>query len=453
MNLLGLSQMTRLLKVVLLTILFLGFLLVNAPGGFTASQNSFVKALQSPEWNLESMVAGKNLISGQEGYGMISATSEALIGYMVGYQDQETGEWISDNSAVHGLAYFTGSLYNKPASSTEYLAYIRQNLGIPSAYAQTPGARFLSPVISLWEIVRNISYVFFIIIFVIFGFMIMFRSKLDPQTTINVQLALPKIIVSLLLVTFSFAILSFIVDLTYFANNLVTATFKNELNSISSQHGGSFTWSTYDSGSDGGFLNYILSFFGGEDPALGPASVIVSTIVDALGNIGGLVGGNFSTVFNLIIAFTLLSTLIKIFMGLLTKHVTIILSTIGAPIVFAFGSLSPQAGFAQFLKSFIAACLTFPATFLILNFAMFFASVKIPDLNQTIAPFFAPTGEDQFAGTLGELIGLGMLIVASKVPEAIDQALGTKPGALAAAGAEIGGSVRKIPVIGGLMGG
>ena len=40
--------------------------------------------------------------------------------------------------------------------------------------------------------------------------MIMFRSKLNPQTSVSIQLALPKIVVSLILVTFSYAFIAWL---------------------------------------------------------------------------------------------------------------------------------------------------------------------------------------------------------------------------------------------------
>ena len=45
--------------------------------------------------------------------------------------------------------------------------------------------------------------------------MIMFRMKINPQTVINIENALPRIVVAMLLITFSFAIAGFLIDMMY----------------------------------------------------------------------------------------------------------------------------------------------------------------------------------------------------------------------------------------------
>ena len=108
------------------------------------------------------------------------------------------------------------NLYSTPpASSVEYLADVGRNLGLLAqpVYAQGLGWTAFSPVLGLWKKFRNIAYLGFVIIFVVIGFMIMFRAKIDPQTVISIQNALPRIVITLLLVTFSYAIAGFIIDL------------------------------------------------------------------------------------------------------------------------------------------------------------------------------------------------------------------------------------------------
>jgi hypothetical protein len=60
--------------------------------------------------------------------------------------------------------------------------------------------------------------------------MIMFRAKLNPQTVISVENALPKIVVALLLITFSFAIAGFLIDLMYISIGIIAVLFSNAPN-------------------------------------------------------------------------------------------------------------------------------------------------------------------------------------------------------------------------------
>jgi hypothetical protein len=116
------------------------------------------------------------------------------------------------------LAHFIGT---KPVSSNEYFASLFYNIGIPintPAYAQVGvGFDVFQPVLSLWRAFRNIAYLLYVVVFVIIGFMIMLRRKIDPQTVISIQSALPRLVITLLLITFSYAIAGLVIDFMYVA--------------------------------------------------------------------------------------------------------------------------------------------------------------------------------------------------------------------------------------------
>lgn len=125
------------------------------------------------------------------------------------------------NGAIQLTSNYISYLVTQPpTSSVDYLADINQRLKlVPSAYAQddSSGYQGLDGIMSLWKGFRNLAYAVYVLIFVIIGFMIMFRTKLNPQTAVTLQLALPKLIITLLLITFSYAIAGLIIDLTYFS--------------------------------------------------------------------------------------------------------------------------------------------------------------------------------------------------------------------------------------------
>ncbi|OGK15349.1 hypothetical protein A2774_03385 [Candidatus Roizmanbacteria bacterium RIFCSPHIGHO2_01_FULL_39_12c] len=81
--------------------------------------------------------------------------------------------------------------------------------------AQGIGFAAISPLQPIWKIFRDATYVLLVLILVAIGFMIMFRMKINPQTVISIESALPRIIVALLLITFSFPIAGFMIDLMY----------------------------------------------------------------------------------------------------------------------------------------------------------------------------------------------------------------------------------------------
>lgn len=109
--------------------------------------------------------------------------------------------------------------YAHPPASGIYWTYNSlQNAGfIPKTYAaEGLGFAALQPLLNVWKIFRDFAYMILVLVLIAIGFMIMFRMKLNPQTVISVENALPKIIISLLLITFSFPIAGFLVDLMYF---------------------------------------------------------------------------------------------------------------------------------------------------------------------------------------------------------------------------------------------
>ena len=124
-----------------------------------------------------------------------------------------------DSPYAHGLTDTLGDyiayMYSTPPASTEvFIADLLDSANIVEpAYAQGLGFASLTPILGAWKIFRNVSYFFFIIAFLAIGFMIMFRQKIGGQTVVTAQQALPRIIISLLAVTFSFAIAGFLIDI------------------------------------------------------------------------------------------------------------------------------------------------------------------------------------------------------------------------------------------------
>lgn len=90
------------------------------------------------------------------------------------------------------------------------------------------GYNYLKDVVkldSIWKVTSGIAYVLFVIVFVVVGFMIMFRKNLSSNITVTVSKALPNLIVSLIVVTFSFAIVGFVMDLGKFGINVSRYVF------------------------------------------------------------------------------------------------------------------------------------------------------------------------------------------------------------------------------------
>jgi len=142
-----------------------------------------------------------------------------------------------DKNFNHSLFGFFTSLivlpYANPPASGVYWAYSGlQNAGfVPKTYAaEGIGFAAIKPFINIWKVFRDISYMLLVLVLIAIGFMIMFRAKINPQTVISVENSLPKIVVALLLITFSFPIAGFLIDLTYISIGIIAVFFSNVQN-------------------------------------------------------------------------------------------------------------------------------------------------------------------------------------------------------------------------------
>ncbi len=149
------------------------------------------------------------------------------------------GEACTDNPADgnanvnHSVTGFLSSLLvlpftQPPASGIHWAISGLQNAGfIPKTYAaEGVGFAALGGFRPIWTLFRNFVMMIMVLVVVTIGFMIMFRSKINAQTVISIENSLPKIVIALLLITFSFAIAGFMIDLMYICMGLVVTLLK-----------------------------------------------------------------------------------------------------------------------------------------------------------------------------------------------------------------------------------
>jgi hypothetical protein len=133
--------------------------------------------------------------------------------------DQKTGKigFVENGGGAIGvMSQMISVLYTPPLHTGDYFNHLAQNFGIVKpAYAQGTGFEGLKPLLGIWTAFRNIVYLIFTIVFVVIGLAIMFRIKIDPRTVMTIQNQIPKIIVGIVLVTFSYAISGFLIDMMY----------------------------------------------------------------------------------------------------------------------------------------------------------------------------------------------------------------------------------------------
>ncbi|MFH0772747.1 MAG: hypothetical protein V1922_00325 [bacterium] len=405
------------------------------------------------------------------------------------------GELCTDKP-VAGTSNFNSSLLGKvsslitlpylypPASGTYWIASTLQKAGfIPSSYAaEGIGFTSIKPLMNLWTIFRDAAYLLIVLVLVAIGFMIMFRMKLNPQTVISVENSLPKIVVALLLITFSFAIAGFLIDIMYllvlFSISILSSGDKF-YNTVAVQNellnsGIATIW------------KYILPIKVGNIPLarevyLGDAlaSILPSEITGLIqiiagfafpivgsiqllhlsqsngttevlnnltilgngaGSIPKFVIGSILTIFiyiallgvalnglgfffGIIVILTLTALLFKIFFMLFRSYLQIIITIVFAPIILLFEAVPGKSTFSYWIKSLIGELITFPIVITMMLVGKVMISTLSYPGDYWKAPFIGNFSTEGF----GVLFGAGLIFITPDIVKFAKDALGVKP--------------------------
>jgi hypothetical protein len=262
---------------------------------------------------------------------------------------------------------------DRPLSGIGYVKNKIQNFNlVPVARAQQVvgfGYTALQPIQNMWTATRNIAFGLFVLAAVIFAFMIMFRVKISPQVVISVQSAIPKLVIALILVTFSYAIAGFLIDLMYVVIGLLSVMlasfnpFPNILHTFSSP---TSIFNILTMGQPFGLVQVgILGFL-----VFVTLPFWVLILIFTLGVLLVILGtgGTGGLVLWIALIPLILSVIVVIFIcvktiwALFKAFAFVILLTIFAPLQIALGVLIPNFGFGQWVKSYLSHLSVFVTT-------------------------------------------------------------------------------------------
>ncbi len=323
---------------------------------------------------------GLDLKTGKLGYAPsdLSQQSSPQIGGLLGV-------------ATQGIS----SMYTPTFGSHEYFSYLSDNFGIVKQTHAAPytGFQGLQPVLALWKTTRDISYYLLIVAFIFIGIGVMLRLKIDPRTVMTVQNQIPRVIICIILITFSYAFAGLMIDamwtVTYMGINKLTDTaITNPLTVSNTEHLNQtatkdvlstpfgFVMDTFQAP---GGLNGLANIGWGVGQALGrvESSVIISLIfgnssascgwTNLQGCMQSVLGWIFGFLWMFIVAIALLISLFRIWFELLRAYIMVLIYVILAPIWIVFGLLPKRPlGFERWLRVFFANLAVFPATVLLI---------------------------------------------------------------------------------------
>ncbi len=192
--------------------------------------------------------------------------------------------------AITFVSHAIGGTFNMPVSSSQYVYALREQFGISkSAYAQETGYGFksLGPILQVWKAFRNLVFLFFVLIFSAVGIGIMFRFKMDARTVMTIQNQIPKLTIGLVLITFSYAIAGFLIDMMYVVVYLIINIGSNvySTSGLGSLNAPSLNSTPF------GFVNSLYSSF--EIPIVGFNTGIIGVAGGASGSVGNIITGLF----------------------------------------------------------------------------------------------------------------------------------------------------------------
>ncbi len=316
----------------------------------------------------------------------------------------------------------------------------------------------------LWSRVRNIAYVMFVLIMIVIGFMIMFRSKIGGQTMVTIGNAIPNIIIALVLVTFSFAIAGLIIDLggliLIFLYSILSGKSAIDYTEFVSISGPFTLFKLVVSG--GGNVLQSGTFLGGAG-ITGLVTVIVAAIssISIAGPAGLLIGGIGVMLFFLVIAGIVGYGCIKVWIMLLKSYLTILLQVIGAPIILMTAALPGNTkAVGNWIKGIAKNVLVFPATFALLNLpsALLNGSsdikLRLPGSLVYEDPSTYTAGSTNLTSSfIIVIIEIVLIYVASQVPAFLEAVLPSNSSpAMQKAGEKTKESLSKMPLLGSVFG-
>lgn len=336
-------------------------------------------------------------------------------------------------------------LYTKPVTTTDFIAYYGEKLAIVKpANAQGIGFAGLSPLLPLWRVFRNIAYFFLILVMVAVGFMIMFRRKIDPRTVISVQNALPRIILAVILIAFSYAIVGLLIDLMYLVIVLsvaviATAMPQANLSQLISFYTGGNLWSlggaVFTTGTKS--VDELSNMLGGALGNQATVALITAIVGKGLGTGQGflaLLGGEWAAAqgYNpLVLIFVWLALLfafVRILFALVNAYLQILVSLIFGPLQIMFDAIPNTNAFSSWFRNLLANLAVFPLVMVMLLIATIVSDAAANTANLWRPPGLAGNfvGAGLASGVSG-IIALGMLFLIPDFVKAIKELLKVKP--------------------------
>lgn len=306
-----------------------------------------------------------------------------------------------------------------------------------SVYASGYDDLMNSGIDTLWSVTRNIAYIGFVVVMIVVGFMIMFRNKVGGQTIVTVGNAIPKIVVGLVLVTFSFAIAGIILDISGILMRVISGVLQSDV-----------------------AIHNIWQLLVGTTIGSAPAVGLGAGAGLGIGGIVGLIIHSLAPVAIVAVFVALIVVIIttfgavKLWFSLVKTYFSLLVNVVIAPLAIMAGSIpGNEAMTTNIFKSMLRNSLVFPLAFAIVNLPYYLVEKQ----NRVTFTFPQTVFEDaSFADEIGPLmIAIAKIIaifVAAQAPAFVKAII---PPTASKGGADMAGAIKQglsgIPLVGGMF--
>lgn len=331
-----------------------------------------------------------------------------------------------------------GIIATPPASGIQYFADVGERLKlVQPAYAQTGfGFGAIDPFSRVWRATRNIAYVFFVIAAVGFAIAIMLRTRINPQTVITIQSALPRVIIALIFVTFSYAIVGLLIDLIYVAFGLLVWGLQS--GGLYSAQEAAQHFDYYRNAGFGQTFAFIFSqgFTGAWDVVksggalslgvaggfLGLVGAVIGIILAVAGAAGAAAVGVTMLPFLLGLILVFIFFTFRVLFALARAYLLLLIHLILAPLLILWGTTFGGGIWNGWLRGTMANLLVFP----LVGIIIFLANILIGVVDQAGGALWAPPYVGGGVDIIKGMIALGAVMLLPTVPDVISQMLGVR---------------------------
>ena len=313
----------------------------------------------------------------------------------------------------------------------------------------------------LWTDILNLAYLFFVIVMIIAGFMIMFRHKIGGQAMVTLGNVLPNVIIALVVATFSFAIAGLIIDFGGLIIGLIVSVFDLSDTATSIAGFGKLFSNVFTGELK---LATIISAVGG---ALGLGGILAG-----VGGLGALISGPIGWAvigaavgalglfFALIVLGIIAFGAIKVLITLFKAYFQLLLSVILGPLQITLGAIpGNNKAIMNWVKGVLRSVLVFPVVFFIVNIPNALlandatAKLRLPAKLVYETEGYDAEGPNIAGGLVIFVLKIFVLFFAAQAPKFIESFIPPDSKQGFGAGFEaVQKSLQKVPLIGGMFG-